>query len=135
MTLAERRLSKTLRHNDLQHALGQFLIERHGENAVRDEYSIVNRNKVDVAVQEDDKLTYYEIKIGVTARHCLRQSIGQLLEYSYWPQSRPAARLIVVGEPELDPPADAYLTDLRSMFGLPIYYRQFDMKQSRLVGV
>ena len=135
VTLAEHRLNKTLRHNDIQHALGQFLVKLHGENAVRDEFSIINRNKVDVAVQEDDELTYYEIKVGVTARHCLRQAIGQLLEYSYWPQSRPAARLIVVGEPELDPPADEYLADLRSMFGLPIYYRQFDMKQSKLVGV
>ena len=134
VTLAERRLNKTLRHNDIQQALGLFLIERHGENAVCDEYSVVNRNKVDVAVQEDDELIYYEIKVGVTARHCLRQAIGQLLEYSYWPQSRPAARLIVVGEPELDAPADEYLADLRAMFGVPIYYRQFDMKESRLVG-
>ena len=133
VTLAERRLNKDLRHNDIQHALGQFLVQRHGEDAVRDEYFIVNRNKVDVAVLEHDELIYYEIKVGVTACHCLRQAIGQLLEYSYWPQARPAARLIVVGEPELDAPADEYLVDLRSMFGLPIYYRQFDMKQSRLV--
>lgn len=133
VTLAERRLNRDLRHNDLQHALGRFLVERHGEDAVRDEYSIVNRNKVDVAVMKDDELTYYEIKVGVTARHCLRQAVGQLLEYSYWPRSRPAARLIVVGEPELDPPADEYLADLRAIFGLPIYYQQFDMKQSRLV--
>lgn len=133
VTLTERKLNKTLRHNDIQHALGQFLVERHGEDAVCDEYSIVNRNKVDVAVLEDDELTYYEIKVGVTARHCLRQAIGQLLEYSYWPQSRPAARLIVVGEPALDDPADEYLAELRAMFGVPIYYRQFDMKQSRMV--
>ena len=133
VTLAERRLNKDLRHNDLQYALGQFLVQRHGEDAVCDEHSIVNRNKVDVAVLEDNELTYYEIKVGVTARHCLRQAIGQLLEYSYWPQARTAARLIVVGEPDLDPSADDYLADLRAIFGLPIYYQQFDMKQSSLV--
>ena len=63
---------------------------------------------------------------------CIRQAIGQLLEYSYWPGSNQADRLIVVGEPELDSDAREYLEMLRNEFGLPIHYQQFDMKSETL---
>ena len=102
VNVAERRLNKALRHNDIQYALGQYLIRQYGEDAVRDEYRSGNRARVDLALKQGDALTYFEIKICETARHCIRQAIGQLLEYSCWPQARRAARLIVVGEPVLD---------------------------------
>ena len=128
VSVPERRLNKALRHNDIQYALGQYLIRQYGEDTVRDEFRSGNRNKVDLAVKQGDDFTYYEIKIGETARHCIRQAIGQLLEYSYWPQARRAVRLIVVGEPALDPDAEKYLTYLRKEFGLPICYQQFELK-------
>ena len=133
VSMAERRLNKALRHNDIQYALGQYLIRQYGDDTVRDEYRSGNRTRVDLAVKQGDEFTYYEIKIGETARHCIRQAIGQLLEYSYWPQARRASRLIVVGEPILDSDAAKYLTDLRSEFDLPIHYQQFDMKKQRLL--
>ena len=131
-SFAQRRLNKDLRHNDIQYALCQHLIEQHGKNTVCDEHPTGNHTKVDVAVKLGDELIYFEIKIGETARHCIRQAIGQLLEYSYWPQAHRAVRLIIVGEPALDPDAEKYLAELRREFGLPIYYQQWDMKSRRL---
>ena len=132
ISVTERKLNKNLRHNDIQYALGCYLVEQHGTDAVRDEFPTGNGTKIDLAVKQGDEFTYYEIKIGETARSCIRQGIGQLLEYSYWPEARRAVRLVVIGEPELDADARKYLMDLRREFELPLYYQQFNMKSRRV---
>lgn len=67
-------------------------------------------------------------------RICIREALGQLLEYACWPGGQEAMALIAVGEPALDSDAEVYLRELRSRFSVPIYYQQFDMKTRCLVG-
>ena len=86
-----------------------------------------------MAVRQDGEYTYYEIKTGLSAQSCIREALGQLLEYSYWPRAESATRLVIVGEPPLDKNARAYLENLRKQFSLPLEYRRFDMNSSRLV--
>ena len=69
-------------------------------------------------------LEFYEIKIGGSARSCIRQALGQLMEYGFWPGAARPAKLFVVGEPSLDGKAEDYLQSLREEFKIPIYYRQ-----------
>ncbi len=132
MSTAERRLNKDLRHNVIQHALGEYLIAQHGKEAVRDELPTGNRTKIDLAVKDGNTYVYYEIKVAETAQHCIREAMGQLLEYSYWPGARRAKRLVIVGECALDTTARCYVKDLRKEFGLPVEYRRFDMKTGQL---
>lgn len=132
MSIAQRRLNKDLRHNVIQHALGQYLIAQHGKDAVRDELPTGNRTKVDLSVKDGESYIYYEIKVAETAQHCIRQALGQLLEYSYWPGARRAERLVIVAECAFDPTARRYLKDLQKKFGLPVEYRQFDMQTGQL---
>ena len=69
-------------------------------------------------------LEFYEIKIGGSARSCIRQALGQLMEYGFWSGAARPAKLFVVGEPSLDGKAEDYLQSLREEFKIPIYYRQ-----------
>lgn len=117
-----------LRHFDIQTQLMQHLVNLHGSSCVYKEYDSVDRKRVDLVVKEDHQVTYYEIKICDSAQQCIRQAIGQLLEYSYWPGAEQATRLIVVGEPELDSAAREYLVTLDEIFNLRIFYLQFDWK-------
>ena len=133
MSVAERKLNKELRHNDIQYALGQYLIRRHGKDAVHDELPTGNGTKIDLAVRHGDDFTYYEIKVG-NVRHCIRQALGQLLEYTYWPDARRASRLVIVGEGALDERAAQYLEYLREEFNLPLYYEQFNMKTRKHIA-
>lgn len=133
MSVAERKLNKELRHNDIQFALGQYLIKQYGRNAVSDEHPTGNGTNIDLAVKNGKDYTFYEIKIG-GARHCIRQAVGQLLEYSYWPGARRGSRLVIVGEEALDERGQKYLVHLREEFGLPLYYEQFDMKARKLIA-
>jgi hypothetical protein len=84
-------------------------------------------------VREGDRYIYYELKSYSSAQACIREALGQLLEYSFWPGATKAERLIVVGEAKLDAKGKSYLEYLRQEFALPIEYRRFDMKAGNLV--
>lgn len=126
-------VDKALRHNLVQDALFQHLEGIHGAENTSGELDCGNGTPVDVVVREKDRYIYFELKIGLSAQSCIREAIGQLMEYSYWPGAQQADRLVVVGEPEYDKDAKAYIKKLRKDFSLPIEYRQFDMKAGRLI--
>ena len=132
MSTVERQLDKELRHNVLQYALGRYLIEKHGENCVWDEFPTGNGTKVDLAVRIGDGMIFYEIKTRLSARGCIREALGQLLEYAYWPGTQPAKELIIVGEAKLDTRARTYLEALRREFSLPIEYKNFNLTKGTL---
>ena len=134
-TREELSVDKALRHNVVQAALFEHLESIHGKNNASGEQSFGNGTRVDVAIRDGDgtKYVYYELKTGLSARSCIRDAIGQLLEYSYWPGAQLAHRLVIVGEAEYDDEAKMYIQKLREGFSLPIEYQQFDMKSRRLV--
>lgn len=119
----EKMLDITLRHNDIQKALYDELVSEYGEDNVGTEIQSGCCNSVDVIVQHDDKYSFYEIKTAHTAKSCIRQAIGQLLEYSYWPNNKEASSLIVVGEADFDDEAKKYLETLKDKFTLPLDYK------------
>jgi hypothetical protein len=100
-----------------------------GPNSIRTEYSTALRTRIDTVVQSDLGKIYFEIKTGSSARACIREALAQLLEYAYWPGSEEPARLVIVGEPPLDPTAAKYIEALNSRFGLGLDYRQIVIKE------
>ncbi|PZP83551.1 MAG: hypothetical protein DI582_10775 [Azospirillum brasilense] len=121
---AQRRLDINLRHNVLQEALYQQLAQLYGKDNVGAENPCGTGNRIDMVVRHPDTYWFYEIKTAQSPRACIREAIGQLLEYSLWPGSQSAARLVVAGECALDTDGSAYLETLREQFSLPIHYEQ-----------
>lgn len=117
---AERTLNIYLRHNELQNLLktklstfgrsGTILERRLGQYAI------------DLVYEEGDELWFYEVKTAGTARQCLREAIGQLLEYALWPGSPRPTKLIVVGESAPDQDTDVYLKALNGKFPVALEY-------------
>ena len=123
-------VNKLLRHNEIQSALFDYLVSIHGEDNVSGEQGAGTGTSIDVAVRSGEQYIYYEIKTGLSAQSCIREALGQILEYSYWPGNQRAERLIVVGEAAYDHDAKAYMQLLQKEFSLPIEYKQFDMHAS-----
>jgi hypothetical protein len=125
-TRQEKILDVRLRHGQMQTQLYKALVEKFGARSVGTEQPNGPGNRVDVVVKLGNSYTYYEIKTSSTARGCIREGLSQLLEYSYWPTSQEAERLVLVGE--TPPSADdlLYLEVLRRRFHLPIYYEWLD---------
>jgi hypothetical protein len=131
-TVQRRVLDMQFRHNDMQTKVYEHLVSEYGAGNVGTEQINGPGNRVDIVVRVPTGYWYYEIKTGSSARACIREAMGQVLEYSYWPSSREAERLFIVGE---SPPSEeelAYLRVLRERLGLPVDYRWLDHDSGEL---
>jgi hypothetical protein len=128
-SLAERELNISLRHNMLQAALTARLVAEFGEDNVADEHPSGLGTKIDVVVRRGKEFWYYEIKTALSPRTCIREALGQVFEYAFWPGAREASRLIVCGEAPLDDDGKAYLQKLKKRFHLPIAYEQIVLEE------
>lgn len=114
----------SLRHNVMQLALYERLSTEYGRENVGSELSTGNGTRVDIVVKQTDEYWFYEIKTYHSPRACIREALGQLLEYSHWPTGLCASKLVVVGESKLDSDARDYLAELNTRYSLPIEYMQ-----------
>jgi hypothetical protein len=120
-------LDVVLRHNALQEALYNRLASQFAEDNVGIELASGVGTSVDLVVRRPDGYWFYEIKTAHSPRACIREALGQLLEYAFWPGAQEASRLVVVGESVLDQAGGGYLRLLRSRFSLPIDYEQINV--------
>jgi len=107
-----RELEMDLRHEAIQAALHTLLAEKYGAKLAGTEQICPCGTRVDAMVKHDTGYWLYEIKTSSSPRVCLREALGQLLEYCLWPGGVPAERLIVVGETPLDADAKIQIADL-----------------------
>jgi hypothetical protein len=121
---SHQQIERDLRHNELQKALYHRLARECGKQNVGTENRGVNGTSIDLVVQRKSDYWFYEIKTADTVRACLREALGQLLEYSFWPGAQKAVRLVVAGEYPMEKSAEEYLECLRNLFSLPIDYEQ-----------
>ena len=58
--------------------------------------------EADILVKDGDGFIIYEIKTSDTCRECVKEALGQLMVYGFWPNSPKINGLVIVGKPELD---------------------------------
>jgi hypothetical protein len=123
----ERLIHMERRHQMLQDKLCGQLRKMYGRKSVDCECPTADRGRVDVVVRRESRYWFYEIKIAESARACIREALGQLLEYAFWRDGGAVPRLIVVGEQPLDENAKAYLLRLDKLFNLAIEYQEIKL--------
>lgn len=121
---AEKVINLKFRHYAIQSLLYKRLCSEYGTENVAAESTSGSGTRVDIIVRFNNEYWFYEIKTGDSARSCIREALGQLLEYSFWPGSQEASKLVVVGYPNLDQNAERYLQMIRENFNIPIFYEQ-----------
>ena len=121
-SIKERSLNIFLRHAEIQRRLKEALLEERCKKVLC-EVPIGSR-LVDVIAWHGDAIWMFEIKTGLTVRSCLREALGQLLEYALWPGATRPERLVVVGTPAIDKKAQQYIAELNRAFPVPVSYRQ-----------
>jgi len=123
VSLTAKSISIVVRHTLIQTELEKQLIQKYGaQNVVVEHIHLGNR--IDIVVKDNTSLYFYEIKVGDSAKSCIRQALGQLFEYTYFPNNTNASKMIVVGEPSLDKDSLVYINHLNSNFNIPIEYLQ-----------
>lgn len=125
-TLSERTLNIYLRHLEIQRRLEQELLTGGFAN-VRLEV-LFGARYIDAVADHGNETWFFEVKTAQTVRACLREAVGQLLEYALWPGAVAPARLVVVGEPPIDEEAERYIARLNQTFPIPLHYRQLSLE-------
>lgn len=83
----------TQKHNELQEALKQKLVEQYGEEAV-----FMEENYVDVKLVLPDQIVFYEVKSSSYASDCIREALGQVLAYTFHEKDGRTRKIVVVGQ-------------------------------------
>lgn len=120
-SIEQRSVNLELRHALIQEKLISLLNERWGKDNVSAEQSVFGK-RIDLVVRRSKEFDFYEIKICGSAKACIREAFGQLMEYAYWPSVENAKNLIVVGEQPIDSQSEEYLKLLCDRFNIPIRY-------------
>ncbi len=121
-------------HNEIQNSLLTWLQKNNPDAKQIGLECSVGRAKVDAAIKTaNGNTTFFEVKTFNDARTCIRQAIGQLLEYSHYPEDIQADKLNVVSHAPLDENSRKYLAHLRDLYALPIGYIQFDHEKSEII--
>lgn len=121
-------------HKLISNGLTKELEKKYGKYNVRQEHpTCYGANRVDIVVNHDNEMIFYEIKTYLNLKNSIREAIGQLMEYSLWTNKQNAKKLIVVTQPIGDfEKARVYFKHLRDLFNLPIYYQYYDFENNVL---
>ena len=114
------------RHEFLQKALKRELNTESGVQ-VGTELKDGRGGYIDLVACRNGELEFYEIKTGASAKQCVRDAMGQLLEYAYRPPAIRPKQLFVAGEPAIDPDTRDYLGILQTELRIPIQYRRVEV--------
>lgn len=125
----------TYLHQAISKRLTKVLKRKYGKNNVSNEHrSGVGRNRVDIIVKsKNEGLIFYEIKTFNSLKTSIREALGQLIEYSMWPDKNKANQMVILTQKhENVEKAEVYFQHLRESFGIPIYYQWFDIETNEL---
>lgn len=111
-------------HNHVQKALFVKLRAMHGKGEVGTENNTGAGSRVDLVVRNGKKYALYEIKTGPSLRACVREAIGQLLEYRHVIGYTKVKKLVVVSPHAPDAWTEKYLDFMREEHSIPIHYEQ-----------
>ena len=117
------------KHVRMQNRLYEYLCGLYDSSKVHYE-----KNFVDISIDGPDGGTYFEIKTDGTVKHCVREAIGQLLEYAHYPDCARSNELVVVGDAPPSESDRSYLAFLREQYDLPIHYQRFLWESNELSG-
>jgi hypothetical protein len=104
------------RHNKLSNEFAAWLRESGYSKVVQEQ------NYVDVAFDKDGELYRAELKTcyGVSSTRAIREGLGQLLEYNYYPGRNSADRWVIILDEQATTDDISYVYKLRQGLNLPL---------------
>ena len=125
--------SVDLLHNKIQANMYQCFAGIHGEENVGTELETGYGGQIDLAVKDTNgDFVFYEIKTSYSVRLCIREALGQLMEYAHYPGVTNAKKLVIVSPNPITADAKEYLHKIRERFGVPVYYQRYDTNEQVL---
>jgi|GEM_PF-2682596 len=95
---------------------------------------VLGRKAVDMVWETPREYIFYEIKTYSKVSDCIRNALGQLLEYAFFRRSEVDKdyKLIIMSQHKASKSVIDYMTLLKANYDLPIYYQQYDLQSDEL---
>lgn len=120
-----------LRQNEWQVKLLKNLLDTYGKGSAGMEVP-VGRGYGDLFIRVGKQEIVVELKTADTASKVVREALGQVVEYGFWPGLVRNRILVISGTPFLDKETGEYLKFLRKHFNLPIWYLRYNNETGTL---
>lgn len=108
------------RHQKMQEGIKPCL-EKEGYTDVK-----LEEDHVDIRGSKQGVPHFFEVKTYDTAKACIREALGQILEYNHYPKTRRAAEMYIIGPNKATSEDEEYLKYLRVNYKMRVYYRWFN---------
>jgi len=115
------RVFVNLVHNAMQNRFIKYLKQTYPDDLCSGEKRFVDARRL-----SGDVLYLYEIKPDVSVYACIRQGIGQLLDYRFQDRSEKDKVLVIVGQKEPSTEDQRFIDYVRKSLRVDFYYLAFD---------
>jgi hypothetical protein len=123
-------------HTDIQNSLLEYLKLDNPGHQVELEVVKADGGSIDLVMRRaNGKNVFYEVKTYASAKMSIREAVGQLMEYSYYPDCVLASKLVIVSQAPLDEDGKRYIKMLNKKFSIPISYMQFNHHDSQVIAL
>lgn len=120
-------------HKAISENLTVKLRSIYGSKNVTAEHSAgYGQNRIDIVVKNGKELIFYEIKTYNSLTTSIREALGQLLEYAYWPNKNKAKKMVIVTQTPISAKGRLYFKHLRETLNIPIYYQSYNLSENTL---
>lgn len=113
------------KHDRLQNAIHTFLKKNFTDVSYEE-------NWIDLSVKIKDIQVIFEVKAASSVKRCIREALGQLLEYAHYPNHNEQLYLVVAGDALAQTDERLYISFLRETYNLNLYYACYDWNDRKL---
>lgn len=128
--LPQRQVEITYWHKLIQNRLFEHFKNQYGDiNVSRENEINCSTKRIDLVVRKHDgSFIFFEIKTYNSALSGVREAIGQLFEYSFWPNKSNADELVIVTSKQSDSEGmSEYFRHLRVKLNINLFYQWYDV--------
>jgi hypothetical protein len=123
-----------LKHNLIQQKFLFYLQNKYGKDNVKRECKAHGASRIDITQKTETGFIFYEIKTYNSLRTSIRESIGQLLEYCFYPNVQAAEKLILVSHVAPTEELNTYFTHIKQQINIPLSYIHFDIDSEEIIS-
>ena len=120
-------------HKKIQNAVANLLKTQYSNIQLESGTDESAKQRVDIKgfSKSEKEWHFFEVKT-VSAKRCIREALGQILEYAHYPNLDLAKKLFIVGPEPPDEKDKAYIKLLRDKYSLPIWFRRYSIAENKL---
>lgn len=122
------------KHYEMSDKFLRYLKTEYPADVVKRECHSFRARRIDIVRQTSEGNIFYEIKTYNDPLTSLRNALGQIFEYAFYPNHKKAIKLVIVSHRPADYNLRIYIKHLNTIVNIPIEYICFDLERCIIVN-